>query len=73
MERSLNYSEEVNTMVMHAMDLIREGKIRNHKIRNTAREHTNELEEQECNLFSEFLTTKNCDFVLNLTGCDNNG
>lgn len=52
------------------MQLVNSGKIRNHKLRNCSRVHTGEVEDKECRVYRDFLPSKNCCMVLELTGSD---
>lgn len=51
--------------------LLREGKIRNHKLRNRDAIHTEEIERKETQIYRDFLPSKNCCIVYSLTGSDN--
>ncbi len=64
------YSKETMEVVNEQMRLIKEGKIRNHQLGNSAVTHSGELEERERVLFYDFLPTKNGDFVCNLRGSE---
>lgn len=64
------YSNEVMKVVQKDMELIKEGKIRNHQLGNGAVTHSGELEEKERVIFCTFLPTKNCDFVCSLKGSE---
>lgn len=61
-------SEIANT----GISLIKSGKVRNHKLGNSAREHTGEVEKREYQTYRDFLPSKNCCMVYELTGSDNN-
>lgn len=52
------------------MLLITSGKIRNHKLRNSSRIHTGEVEDREYQVYRDFLPSKNCCIVLDLRGSD---
>ena len=54
----------------NGMLLVNSGKVRNHKLRNSARIHTGEVEDMECRIYRDFLPSKNCCIVLELTGSD---
>ena len=54
-------------------ELLYEGKIRNNKIKNKAREHDGELLKAETQLFFNFLTSRNSNIVNMLRGNDNSG
>ena len=50
--------------------LIESGKVRNHKLGNSARVHTGEAEKREYQIYRDFLPSKNCCMVYELTGSD---
>lgn len=52
------------------MLLVSSGKVRNHKLRNSSRIHTGEVEDKECRVYRDFLPSKNCCIVLELTGSE---
>ena len=54
----------------NGMTLINNGKIRNHKLGNSARIHTGEVEKREYQIYRDFLPSKNCCMVYELTGSD---
>lgn len=54
----------------NGMELINNGKIRNHKLSNSARIHTGEAEKREYQVYRDFLPSKNCCMVYELTGSD---
>lgn len=64
------YSRECEEYVRKSMEQIREGKVRNQKLKNNAPIHTGELEEQECSSFCDFLLTRNYFLVDSLRGKD---
>ena len=70
----MNYQEkQVETAIQIAqngMALITSGKVRNHKLGNSSRVHTGEAEEKECRIYRDFLPSKNCCMVYDLTGSD---
>lgn len=49
---------------------ITEGKVRDHKLGNSAREHTGAVEDKERHMYRDFLPNKNCCMILELTGSD---
>ncbi len=55
------------------MQMIRDGKIRNHKLGNTASVHHGKLEEQELENYLQFLFTRNCYDVIHLYGWEKYG
>lgn len=50
--------------------LIASGKVRNHKLGNSSRIHTGEVEKREYQIFRDFLPSKNACTVYELTGSD---
>lgn len=72
MGRSEYYFSNVEERAESNMELIKSGKVRDHKLGNSASRHTGEIEEKECSLYCDFLRTKNCDFVFALRGNENN-
>lgn len=54
----------------NGISLVLDGKVRNHKLRNSSRIHTGEMENKECRIYRDFLPSKNCCIVLGLTGSD---
>lgn len=54
----------------NGMALIKNGKIRNHKLGNSARIYTGEAEKREYQVYRDFLPSKNCCMVYELTGSD---
>lgn len=54
----------------NGMLLITSGNIRNHKLGNNARIHTGEIEKRECQIYRDFLPSKNCCMIYDLTGSD---
>ena len=71
MSRGLDCSTQATEIAQRMIQLIQEGKIRNHKLKNMATQHSGEIEEMECKTFCDFLPTKNFNFLLELRGCDN--
>ena len=51
--------------------LVKSGKIRNHKLGNSSRIHTGEVEKKEYQTYRDFLPSKNCCMLYELTGSDN--
>lgn len=54
--------------IEHDMQTIKDGKVRNHKLGDSARKHSGKVERKECAVFCEFLLTKNFDFINSLRG-----
>lgn len=61
-----------NEIVSQAMILLSNGKVRNHKLGNSARKHSGTAETEEYHIFRNYLPTKNAYDVYHLTGSDNN-
>ncbi len=59
-----------SAIAQNGMALIKSGKVRNHKLGNSSRVHTGEMEDRERRIYSDFLPSKNCCMVLELTGCE---
>ncbi len=53
------------------MSLLSDGRIRNHRLGNTSRIHSGEMEKKEYHIYRDFLPSKNGRMVYNLTGNDN--
>ncbi|MDE5590099.1 MAG: hypothetical protein K2J60_13340 [Acetatifactor sp.] len=51
--------------------LVKSGKVRNHKLGNSSRIHTGEVEKKEYQTYRDFLPSKNCCMVYELIGSDN--
>lgn len=54
----------------NGIELINRGKVRNHKLGNSAPIHTGEAEKKEYQTYRDFLPSKNCCMVYALTGSD---
>lgn len=52
------------------MELVKEGKVRNHMLGNTATVHSGTVEWEEYQQFRDFLPGKNCCMLYELTGRD---
>lgn len=63
MERRL-----ANEIAREGMLLLKRGKIRNHKLGNSSRIHTGEVEKKEYQNYRDFLYSKNGCMVYELTG-----
>lgn len=59
-----------NNIAQNSITLIKSGKVRNHKLRDNSREHTGLVEHQEQCIYRDFLQSKNCCMVIELTGTD---
>lgn len=59
-----------NQIAQNGIRLIVEGKVRNHKLGNSSRIHTGEVEKKEYQIYRDFLPSKNCCMVYELTGSD---
>ena len=62
---------KVSEKSLSAIQRMRDGRIRNHKLGNSAREHTGEPELLEYQRFRDFLPSLNGCMVFNLIGNDN--
>lgn len=51
--------------------LLKEEKVRNHKLRNSAQIHTGDVERKECQAYRNFLPSKIACMIYNLTGSEN--
>lgn len=71
MQERTYYSKEVEESAKESMRQIREGLVRNHKLKNSALIHTGEIEERECDMFCDFLMSKNYFMIDTLRGCEN--
>lgn len=60
--------QSADQITQSAMGLISKGKVRNHKLGNSARIHTGEIERTERQIYRDFLPCKNCRIVCELTG-----
>lgn len=65
------YPKDIEKIGANGIKMINEGIIRNHKLGNSSAIHSGEIEQRESILFSDFLTTRNCDIVNNLRGNNN--
>lgn len=66
-KRNLQRADQITE---NAMRLISGGRVRNHKLGNSARIHTGEVERVERQIYRDFLPSKNCRIVCELTGCE---
>lgn len=64
---------EVHQRGERMMQMMKSGKIRNHKLGNTAVIHHGEWEERELGLYKCFLISKNFNHVMQLRGNGNHG
>ena len=55
----------------NGMSWINNGKIRNHKLGNSSRIHSGEVEDREYHIYRDFLPSKNACMVYELIGSDN--
>lgn len=62
------WENSASGIAKNGMELINSGKIRNHKLGNSARIHTGEAEKKEYQNYHDFLPSKNCYMVYELTG-----
>lgn len=54
----------------NGMGMVADGRVRNHKLGNSAQIHTGEIETRERQIYRDFLPSKNCCMVYDLTGSD---
>lgn len=59
-----------NSIAKIGIELIARGKVRDHKLSNTSQIHTGEMERKECQTYRDFLPSKNCCMIYELTGSD---
>lgn len=64
-KKNLQRADEI---AQNGMKLIESGKVRDHKLGNSARVHTGEVERAEYQTYRDFLPSKNCRIVCELTG-----
>lgn len=57
-------------IAQEGLSLITSGKVRNHKLGNSSRIHTGEVEKKEYQTYRDFLPTKTCCMVYELTGSE---
>ncbi len=60
-----NFAEEI---AKNGLLMIKNGKVRNHKLGNSARIHYGEIEKNEYQTYRDFLPGKNACMVFELTG-----
>ena len=60
---------EATEIARNGMNLILEGKVRNHKLKDSASIHTVTMERREANTFINFLSAKTSSFVYEIKGC----
>lgn len=70
MEAMNMHGDSAKEIAENGVALITSGKVRNHKLGNSARIHTGEVEKREYQLYRDFLPSKNCCMVYELTGSD---
>lgn len=66
-QKNLNGADRIT---QNAMNLILSGKVRNHKLGNSARVHNGEIERAERQIYRDFLPSKNCRIICELTGSE---
>jgi len=64
-KKNLQRADEI---AQNGIRLIESGKVRDHKLGNSARVHTGEVERAEYQTYRDFLPSKNCRIVCELTG-----
>lgn len=57
-------------IAQNGISLINSGKVRNHKLSNSSRIHSGEVEKKEYQTYRDFLPSKNCCMLYELTGSD---
>ena len=60
---------EATEIARNGINLILEGKVRNHKLKDSASIHTGTMERREANTFINFLSTKTSSFVYDINEC----
>lgn len=70
MEKMMVQEDLARKIAREGMQLVRDGNIRNHKLRNSSRIHTGEVEKKEYQNYRDFLPSKNFYMVYELTGSD---
>ena len=63
-------SANAREIAQNGIRLIHAGKIRNHKLGNNSRIHTGAVEKREYQTYRDFLPSKNCCMIYELTGSD---
>ena len=66
-KKNLQRADEI---AQNGIQLIISGKVRDHKLGNSARIHTGEVEIEEYQTYRDFLSSKKCRIVCELTGSD---
>lgn len=68
---TLTMQESFANKIAHdGIKLIRDGKVRNHKLGNNSRIHSGEVEKKEYQTYRDFLPSRNCCMVYELLGSD---
>lgn len=70
METSKVQVRLASEIASNGIALIKSGKVRNHKLGNSSRIHTGEVEKKEYQTYRDFLPSKNGCMVYELTGSD---
>ena len=70
METMFMQAGPAREIAREGMQLVINGNIRNHKLRNSSRIHTGEVEKKEYQNYRDFLPGKNCCMVYELIGSD---
>lgn len=68
MEATKDSTKEI---VERCKGLLQKGKVRNHKLGNSAAVHTGEIEKKESHIYRDFLPSRNFYIVYSLTGSEN--
>lgn len=64
----IDVSEEVHNIGFETMNKVKAGKIKQHKLSNSAFAHTGEIENKELAEYIRFLPSKNCQLLLDIKG-----
>lgn len=65
-----NNVQNAADIAKNGIQMVLDGKVRNHKLGNSARVHTGEVEKRESQQYQDFLSTKNFRIAYELTGSD---
>lgn len=70
METTIVRMGHASEIAQRGVSLISSGKVCNHKLGNSSRIHTGEVEKKEYQNYRDFLPGKNCCMIYELTGSD---
>lgn len=68
MNKKIRQEESAAEIAKRGIRMVTSGKIRNHKLGNSSRVHTGEVEKREYQNYRDFLSGKNACLVYELTG-----